>query len=513
MKKMLTLLLVLALLLSTATSAYAADITEDNEQTRVSESQIVTVGTLEELETAIAAAADGDTIAISAKIMLDGVVLETKKDITLVRSDTYKSGVLFRMENDATLSGFNIEDANYSRTIICESSSEIKMCSFSGDSAATFIFIGSSFADATVSISDCNFIGAKNSAIRILRNSQVTILNSTFCDNSSDTQGGAIYCGDTLILKNCTFSGNKAASGGGVYCSGDLTITECQFNGNSIESEKFGTDILSFGTLNITDTPQEGVGYYEESTGEKLSLPLDDFEDTAKLIYLTDEDVKAYFAPAQEEPAPDDEPSIDRSNDDETGDTPNDPTVIYVPVYIRVPAEPETAESAPVFVCGDAVIDVSRSVKLEGYDDGLLHLEEGLTRAQFAKILCSLLDEDTLERYRATNTAFTDISPKAWYCSYVNTIANAGIVCGTGDGFFDPDGVLTWGHIITVLSRFAEPQKYDLRNIQYDGWAKESIETAVALGWLNDHAVFNPDAAISRGELVYFLNYVLGLYR
>lgn len=69
------------------------------------------------------------------------------------------------------------------------------------------------------------------------------------------------------------------------------------------------------------------------------------------------------------------------------------------------------------------------------------------------------------------------------------------------------------GSIITVLSRFAEPQKYDLRNIQYDGWAKESIETAVALGWLNDHAVFNPDAAISRGELVYFLNYVLGLYR
>ena len=102
MKKMLTLLLVLALLLSTATSAYAADITEDNEQTRVSESQIVTVGTLEELETAIAAAADGDTIAISAKIMLDGVVLETKKDITLVRSDTYKSGVLFRMEKFET---------------------------------------------------------------------------------------------------------------------------------------------------------------------------------------------------------------------------------------------------------------------------------------------------------------------------------------------------------------------------------------------------------------------------
>ena len=49
MKKMLTLLLVLALLLSTAASAYAADITEDNEQAQMPESQMVTVGTLEEL--------------------------------------------------------------------------------------------------------------------------------------------------------------------------------------------------------------------------------------------------------------------------------------------------------------------------------------------------------------------------------------------------------------------------------------------------------------------------------
>ena len=515
MKKTLALLLMLALLLSTAASAYAADITEGNEQAQVSESQKVTVGTLEELETAIAAAVDRDTIAISAEIMLDGIVLETGKEINLVRADSYSSGAFFRLKNGAVLSGFTIENNKRSNAVICASSAEIKSCSFVGDAENTdsFVLAATISEAADITISDCIFSGASNSAVRSRNNIRLEIKDSTFRNNSSSMQGGAVYSSGSLTLDNCTFSGNKAVSGGGVYCNGDLTITECKFNENSIESEKFGTDVLSFGTLSITDAPQEGIGYYEESTGEKLSLPLADFANTAKLIYLTDKDAKAYFAPAQEEPTPDDEPSIDLPNDAENEDTPDDPTIIYVPVYIRVPTEPETTESDPVFVCGDAVIDVSRSAKLEGYGDGLLHLEDGLTRAQFAKILCGLLDKDTLERYSATKTAFSDVSPEAWYRSYVNTIANAGIVCGTGDGFFDPDGLLTWGHIITVLSRFVEPQEYDLQNIRYDGWAKESIETAVALGWINDHAAFNPDAAISRGELAYFLNYVMGLYR
>lgn len=564
MKRTLSLLLVFALLLSTVTSALAADGTEGGEQPQESESQTtVTAGTLEELETAIAAAEDGDTIAISAEITLDGVALETDKDITLVRADTYESGSFFRLKNSAVLSGFTMENYKSSTTVMCDSTAEIKHCSFIGDVETTDSFIKAYMilSTADVVISDCTFSGTLYSAIRSNQNVQLTITNSTFSNNSSYAQGGAIHSSGTLILDNCTFTGNKAVSGGGVYCSGNLTITDCQFSGNQIESEKFGTDILSMGTLSITDDPQDSAGYYEESTGEKVSLPLADYASTAKLIWLTDEQAAEYFAP--EEPSPDDtgddeqdggdtpteppttpsEPPNDDNgddtpddqqppsepqetpNDDDDGDIPNDgkqdetdeddnePVIIYEPVYIRVPVyvEPEPVE--PSFVCGDAVIDVSRSVVLEGYDDGLLHLEDGLTRAQFMTILYRLLDEETIERYETTDTVFADVAPDAWYCPYVNTIANAGIVCGTGNGNFDPDALLTWGHIITILSRFVEAQEYQLQNIQYDGWAADAIETAVAMGWITDHAAFNPDAAISRGELAYFVNYVLGLYR
>ena len=558
MKRTLSFLLVLALVLSTVTSAFAADDIEGGEQPQESENQTtVTVSTLEELETAIAAAEDGDTIAISAEITLDGVALETDSDITLVRADTYESGSFFRLKNSAVLSGFTMENYKSSTTVMCDSTAEIKHCSFIGDVETTDSFIKAYMilSTADVVISDCTFNGALYSAIRSNQNVQLKITNSTFSNNSSYAQGGAIHSSGTLILDNCTFTGNKAVSGGGVYCSGNLTITDCQFSGNQIESEKFGTDILSMGTLSITDDPQDGAGFYEESTGEKVSLPLANYTSTAKLIWLTDEQAAEYFAPVEpdepeeQEPSPDDEtpieppttpsepPNDDNGDDtpddqqppsepqetpngDEDGDIPNDdnePEIIYRPVYIRVPVyierDPEPEPEEPSLICGNAVIDVSRSVVLEGYTDGLLHLEDGLTRAQFMTILYRLLDEDTLERYNSTDTVFADVAPDAWYCPYVNTIANAGIVCGTGNGNFDPESILTWGHIITILSRFVEQQDYDLQNIQYDGWAADSIETAVALGWITDHAAFNPDAPISRGELAYFINYVLSLYR
>lgn len=405
MKKMLSLLLVFALMLSTVTSAFAADGMEGGEQPQESETQTtVTVGTLEELETAIAAAEDGDTIAISAEITLDGVALETDKDITIIRADTYESGSFFRLKNSAVLSGFTMENYKSSTTVMCDSTAEIKHCSFIGDVETTDSFIKAYMilSTADVVISDCTFSGALYSAIRSNQNVQLKITNSNFSDNSSYTQGGAIHSSGTLILDNCTFTGNKAISGGGVYCSGNLTITDCQFSGNQIESEKFGTDILSMGTLSITDDLQDGAGYFEESTGTKVELPMSEYTGTAKLIWLTDEQAAEYFAP---------------------------------------------------------------------------------------------------------------VAPEAWYCPYVNTIANAGIVCGTGDGNFDPEAQLTWGHIITILSRFVEAQEYQLQNIQYDGWAVDAVETSVALGWITDHAAFNPDDAISRGELAYFVNYVLGLYR
>ena len=545
MKKMLSLLLVFTLVLSMATSAFAAEGTDCGEQPQDQEDQTApTVSTLEELQAAIAVAKDGDTIAISEEITLDAVTLETNKRIVIIRSDTYPSGTLIRLYNGAKISGFIFEEPTDS-TIICvsswETAIEIKNCQFIGNSMNTQSFInayGGINYPNQVRIDSCYFDGATKSAIVCTNGLTLTITDSGFTDNSSLTQGGAIYSSSTLILDNCIFTGNKAVSGGGVYCSGDLTITDCQFSENQIENKTFGTDILSLGILTMTDDPRDGTGYYEESTGEKIVLPLTDYASTAKLIFLTDEQAAEYFAP-EEPDNPDEEPDTpetpseppEQPDNGEDGDapeesptTPEDPQdkpdssdddyepPVYRPVRPTKPVEPEP-QPAPSLICNNAVIDTSRSAKLQGYGDGLLHEDDSLSRAQMATIVYRLLDDESVAALSVPSSSFTDVDASAWYAPFVLALADAGVVGGTGNGYFAPDSPTTWVQLLTVLGRFVERQECALQHIRYDGWAKPAIETAVVLGWIEDSAEIVPDDVITRGEAVELINMVLKQYR
>ena len=66
---------------------------------------------------------------------------------------------------------------------------------------------------------------------------------------------------------------------------------------------------------------------------------------------------------------------------------------------------------------------------------------------------------------------------------------------------------------MTVLGRFVEQQECALQHIRYDGWARPAIETAVALGWIEDSAEIVPDDVITRGAAVNLINMVLKQYR
>lgn len=570
MKRILSMTIALALVLSLATTAFATEggeppLEPPQEETQQGETPVV-VSTLEELQAAVAAAEDGDTIAVSAEVTLDGVALETDKDITITRADTYGSGALFRMKNGAKLSGLNLTETKYSKVIITESSAEnsitIENCHFNGDTetAGTFIDIYAGLSGSSVQINGCTFEGAGNSAIISKNRVNLTVEDCSFSQNKSDLQGGAIRSSAITTLEDCVFTGNSALAGGAIFSDGILTITNCQFDNNSIENEKFGTDIFSMGTLSITDDPQDGVGYYEESTGVKVELPLADYTNTAKLIYLTDEQAAEYFAP-QEPDDPDDtedneqnggednrkpdepdegepenptetpsEPPEQPDNGD-GGDNPAEPEEpqdtpdsgddddheppVYRPVHPTKPVEPEPQpEPAPTMKCNNAVIDTSRSVVLLGYGDGSLHENDPLTRAQLATIVYRLLDDDSIAQYDTDGAAqFKDVAADAWYYRYVQTINRAGIVLGVGEGTYAPNGLVTWAQTITILSRFVEQQDYELQHIQYDGWAVDAVQTAVALGWIEDSAEFNPDAIISRGQLVDLVNSVLAMYR
>lgn len=158
MKRLLSVLLTLLLIVSTIPLAYAEDgqdvdgiaweqpmpgtneeQSEDQLSPDTTEEGHVKVSTYEELQAAVSAAEDGTTIEITKQISIAGSsVLETEKHITLKRAADFTSSgylyyAMFDIWGGGTLSGFDIIDtAEYKQTIDISGSSNVLNCHFDG---------------------------------------------------------------------------------------------------------------------------------------------------------------------------------------------------------------------------------------------------------------------------------------------------------------------------------------------------------------------------------------------
>lgn len=494
MKRVLSVFLALAVLLCLSVTALAAE----GEDSQLS---AYTVRTLDELKAALAAAADGDSIAIADCIMISDETVSSDKAVKIVRSNGF-TGDMFGLGNQGGLSGLTIEDmtADFVNTVTVAIDTEnavIERCSFSGSSANLVMFI---VACGNAEITDCTFQTNGCLALSIPGPSAAVIVrNCTITDFTLPDGESVIANNGNLTLEQSKVYGNTS----GIMNNGTLAVRASEIYGNG------NSDITNRGQLNLAESSGDRL-LYNAATGEQLSLPLSEYADTATLLFLTEQEAADRFRPAPApapEPTPEPTPTPDNEDDDtppvSRPSRPSRPTV----------SKPKPTAPAPALVCGNAVLDTSRSVVLQGYGDGLLHLEDSLTRAQMATILYRLLDEKSIAEYEAAEAAFTDVSADMWCSRYISTIAKAGIVAGVGNGCFYPNDKLTWAQILTVLSRFTEPKACALQHIQYDGWAVEAVQTAVALGWIEDSADFAPNAIISRGEFMQLVNGVLTLYR
>ena len=494
MKRVLSVFLTVAMLLCLPVTTFASEVEE-------SQPSACTVHTLDELKAALAAAADGDSIAIADCIMISDETVSSDKTVKIVRSNGF-TGVMFGLGNQGGLSGLTIEDmtADFVNTVTVAIDTEnavIERCSFSGSSEHFVMFI---VACGNAEITDCTFQTNGCLALSVpVPAAAVTVRNCTITDFTLPDGESVIANNGNLTLEQSKVYGNT----GGIVNSGTLTVRASEIHGNG------NSDITSRGQLNLAESSGDRL-LYNAATGEQLSLPLSEYTDTATLLFLTEQEAADRFKPAPA-PAPEPTPEPTPTPDNEDDDT----TPVSRPSRPSRPAvsKPKPTAPAPALVCGNAVLDTSRSVVLQGYGDGLLHLEDSLTRAQMATILYRLLDEKSIAAYETAEAAFTDVPADMWCSRYVPTIAKAGIVAGVGNGSFYPNGKLTWAQILTVLSRFTEPKACALQHIQYDGWAVEAVQTAVALGWIEDSADFDPNAIISRGDFMELVNGVLALYR
>ena len=575
MKKAL-LIVLMALML--VIPAYAAEGDPATDHPIQQEQEPIVVATLEELQAAIEAAGDGDTIMLSKKIDLNNVSLICTKDIT-IRGGT-DNHCFFSISGDCELSGLKIlSDDSRSTFALIESignkvcNVKINDCQFirNGNNDLfhnTFLI---NIFSGNIEFKNCKFLNEESTTLSISSAATVNIENCFFTGTHTLFAGGAINNSGHLTINNTEIVDNSSGLGGAIYNDGSLTISNSIIRRN-IGKNEFdvveGNDIYSRGVLTITDEQSADEGFYEETTGEKLALPLMDYTGIARLTYLTEEEAAEYFPPEQspegedkDNPAenPDNtdqdipqkpeqppeqpiEPPKDNATDDpadtipdtpqqpqEPADGGNDytPPVDYRPSQrptrpststkptgdSKPQTQPDTpAPAKPQLACNGAVIDTSRTVVLLGYGDGLLHEDDPLTRAQLATIIYRLLDDESIALYGNAQVVFADVAADVWYAQYVKVIQAARIVNGVGGDRYDPNGIVTWAQVLTILSRFMEPQEYALQHIQYSGWAQGAIQTAVALGWIEDSADFTPDAVISRGQLEQLINGVLALY-
>lgn len=576
----------------------------------IQEKAPVKVSSLAELQAAIAAAEDGDTIELTQTVRITGESILSDKDITIACAEDFEDNIMFNVVG-ASVIGLSFKgggaDQIFAVTDYQEQETIFQDCTFDGDGVAIAISIYGTLSiyGATeanfVRIIDSEFKNCFRSAVSARTSTDVVLDRCYIHDTYAIYATAAVESSGKVTLNDCIVTENSSFANAGVLCSDTLIVSGGQIRNNIIRTTETGVsvDIYCSGTWSIIDEGTEDAGYYDVTTGEKLLLPIHGSNTFARLIYLKNEDAKEYFsflsgggddagngADQPQEPLTEgndnQEPPTDNGDGDgqqlpqepsdgqdqqesqkpSTGDDngpqepsdkdtgtgegtsqgpserpsggKNDNGYNYTPPSHWRPSTPSTSSrnpapkdegkeetpgedsplaDSPKLVCGGAVLDNSRMIVLLGYGDGQQHRDDLLTRAQAAQIFQRLLTTESAVQLRTVHNAFKDVPADAWYTEAINTLANAGVLVGCGNGLFCPENNLTWAQALTILARFVEPQKYELQYIRYEGWALDSIQTAVALGWIRDSAEIVPDALITRGQMADLVNLVLELSR
>lgn len=283
---------------------------------------------IEELQAAIDAANDGDTILIGAKITCGESVTvgSMDKKITLAFSDDFSDNAMFcfltqnaqeiSLQN-LVLSGETADDHNAFAITI-------NMFSISPDTQGKWNFENVTFeqftcAGAVITVSDAdatftncciqNNYGRRTGGIEINSDSSIEVIGCRFTYNQSGSDGAAIRCsgcaklsessitgnysindgavkngggiyvdtGASCEVLSCTITGNTADIGGGISCKGTLTLRDTLIYSNT--GNLGGSDIRVFGGANIVVDYTDGMdAVYAENS--PVGFYKDDFERT-----------------------------------------------------------------------------------------------------------------------------------------------------------------------------------------------------------------------------------------
>lgn len=148
-----------------------------------------------------------------------------------------------------------------------------------------------------------------------------------------------------------------------------------------------------------------------------------------------------------------------------------------------------------------------------GRDDGMVHPEAEITRAEVATIFFRLLTDESRDKFWSQSNSYGDVASDAWYNNAVSTLSNASIIYGKPGNLFDPNAPITRAEFAAIAVRFfggeysGEDQFSDISG----HWANSEINRA----YINDlvkgytDGTFRPNNNIVRSEAMTIVNRVL----
>lgn len=128
----------------------------------------------------------------------------------------------------------------------------------------------------------------------------------------------------------------------------------------------------------------------------------------------------------------------------------------------------------------EAVAVLSGLDILSGYSDGLYHLEDALTRAQFCKLAILTEGHGDQVAGSAYRSLFSDVAGSSWAAPYINLAHEEGLMTGKGDGTFGPGEPVTLEQAVTVCLRLLGYTEADIGPF----WPEDYLEKARKVGLL-----------------------------
>lgn len=528
------------------------------------ENSPVTVSTLEELLQAIDQAEDGGIVYLAGLIELgpDTVLGSPDKSVTIQRADTGSYTGLRKQHEDSPTSikiqniifdGAEIDndpmiavDANITLDNVT-----FKNCYSNGGNGAFNQWGGSAYLTNCVFDNNRGSLGA-----HIIAYGEILHLNNCSLTNGYVTEaGGALDFAShgMLNIENCVITQNESGNiGGGLRCSCYTTpvsivnITNSKIYGNSAANGS--SDIWNSGcSLRLNDSLDQMTSMYAEDDLVPLGW-FYDYPTNALDAPTTVDRMPVMLKMAFEEPTPDPDtptPTPDPTPSPELSPDPDpvDPTPTPDPTpepeqtpdpepspeptptpsrpsggYSRpsttqepeqAPQEPEQEEPKETTLTnGKAILKAPEALYWAGYKDSRGGGAKGITRADLAFLMASMMDQESRDEWAVGTASFDDVAPDAWYAAAIGTMENTGIMVGCGNGMFAPEGRLTWGELITVFSRFTGENEPPPEVYTGQHWAKDAIITAISLGWVEYSEAFDPGRAVTCEEMVDFIQAV-----